>query len=143
MRRHLLLPNLRLRHALLVRTHRRDHTQRARVDLRPPIAHNAHHDLLPPVLPPRLAAVALAQVRDVADDAVHRAAEELLVLVVHRHHDEELRAPRRVVVHLAEREAGVFEVVWVAGRGGVPHVRELAVGAVRAHVQEFFRHCVV
>lgn len=41
---------------------------------------------------------------------------------------------------LAQREAAVFEVVRVTGRGAVPHVAELPLRAVCAHVEEFFRN---
>jgi hypothetical protein len=143
MRRHILLPNLRLRHALLIRAHRRNHTQRPRVDLAPSITHNTHHHLFPPVLTPRLASVPLTQMRNILDHTVHRPAEQLLVFVVHGHDDEQLRATRRVVVHLTESEARVFEIIGIAGGCGVPHMGEFAFGTVRTHVEQLFGHCVV
>lgn len=134
MRRNRLPINNILRNPILIRPHRRHHTQRPRINLLPPIAHHTHHNLLPPVLPPRLAPVPLTQMRDILHHAVHSAREQPVVLVVHRHDDEEFRAPRGVVVHLTQGEAGVFEVVGVARRGGVAHVGEFAFVALGAHV---------
>jgi len=73
--------------------------------------------------------------RHVLDDAGHRPAKELLVLVVHRHDDEQLGATRGVAENLAEREPVEFEVVGVTG-GRITHVRVLAVCAGGAHVEE-------
>ena len=143
MRRHILLPNLRLRHTLLIRAHRRNHTQRPRIDLAPPITNNTHHHLFPPVLTPRLAAVPLTQMRNVLDHTVHRPAEQLLVFVVHGQDDEQLRAARRVVVHLTESEPRVLEVVRIACGCGVSHMGEFALGTVRTHVEQLLRDGVV
>lgn len=128
-----------LRNPILIRPHRRDDTQRPRINLLPPIAHHTHNNLLPPVLAPRLAPIPLTQMRDILHDAVHRPREQSVVFIVHRHYDEEFRAPRGVVMYLTEREAGVFEVVRVAGGGGVTHVGEFALVALGAHVQQFGR----
>jgi len=143
MRRHILLPNLRLCHTLLIRAHRRNHTQRPRVDLASPIANNTHHHLLPPVLTPRLASVPLTQMRNVLDHTVHRPAKKFLVFVVHGHYDKQLRAARRVVVHLTESEARVFEIIRIACGCGISHMGEFAFGAVRTHIEQLFGHCIV
>jgi hypothetical protein len=81
--------------------------------------------------------------RDVLDHTVHSAAEELFVLVVHGHDDEQLCTARRLVVDLAKCESRVFKVVGVAGGCGIPHVRELALIAECAHVEELLRDFVV
>ena len=143
MRRHILFPNLRLCHALLVRAHGRNNTQRPRIDLPSSITHNTHHDLFPPFLPPGLAAVPLAQMRNVLDHTMHGAAEELLVFVVHGHNNKEFRAARRVIVDLTEGEARVLEIVGIASGSGISHMGEFAFGTVRAHVEQFFRDCIV
>ena len=52
-------------------------------------------------------------------------------------------AARRVVVHLTESEARVFEIIRVAGGCGVSHMGEFAFGTVCAHVEQLFGHCVV
>ena len=143
MRRHILLPNLRLCRTFLIRTHRRNHTQRPRIDLAPSVTHNTHHHLLPPIFTPRLASVPLTQMRNVLDHTMHRPAEQFLIFVVHGHDDEQLRAARRVVMHLTESEARVFEIIRVAGGCGVPHMGEFAFGAVGAHIEQLFGHCVV
>jgi len=72
----------------------------------------------------------------VLHDAVHRPAKELLVLVVHRHDDEQLRATRRVVEDLAKREPVGFEIVGVTGGCGITHVCVLAVGTEGAQVEK-------
>ena len=77
--------------------------------------------------------------RDVLHHAVHRPTKQVVLLVVHRHDDEQLRSPRRLVEHLAQSEPIVHEVVRVACRGTIPHVRELALGAVRAAVEQLLR----
>lgn len=140
MRRNWLPINNILRNPILIRPHRRHHTKCPRINLLPPIAHHTHHDLLPPVLAPRLTPVPLTQMRDILHHAVHSAREQPVVLVVHRHDDEEFGAARGVVVDLTEGEAGVFEVVWVTGGGGVAHVGEFAFVALGAHVEEFGGH---
>jgi hypothetical protein len=104
-----------LGHAFLVCTHSSDNAQRPRINLGPPIANDANHDLLPAVLPPSLAPVPLTQMSDVLDDAVHTSTEELFVLIVHGHNNEEFCAARGVVMYLTEGEAGVFKVVGVTG----------------------------
>ena len=121
---------------LLIGPHGSNHTQGPAIDLPPSITNNTHHHLLPPLLTPRLAPIPLAQVGNVLDDAMHSPTKQVLFLVVHRHHDEELRPARRVIVHLAKGEPIVFKVVGVAGGGGVPHVREFALVPVRTHLQE-------
>jgi len=143
MSRHTLLPNLRLRHALLIHAHRRNHTQRPRIDHAPSITHNTHYHLLPRICTPGLAAVPLTQMRDILDNTVHSPAEEFLVFVVHGDDDEQLCSARGVVVHLTESEARAFKVVGVAGGGGVSHVGKFALGAVHAHVKELCRDGVV
>ena len=125
-----------LRDAFLVDAHGGDDAEGARVDLGAPVADDADDDLPPAVVAPYLAAVPAAEMGDVPHDAVHGAAEELLVLVVHGHDDEELGAAGGGVVALAEGEAGALEVVGVAGGGGVAHVGELAVGLVGAFVEQ-------
>lgn len=135
MSRNILFPNLCLRHALLVRAHRRNDTQCPRIDLASSITHNTHHHLFPPVLTPRFASVPLTQMRDILDHTMHSPAEQFLVFVVHGHDDEELRAARRIVVHLTESEARVFEIVRIASGCGVSHMSEFALSTVGAHVE--------
>ena len=73
---------------------------------------------------------------NVLDDPMHGSAKQLLFFVVHRHDDEQFRASRRVIVDLSQREPSIFEVVGVARRGRVPHVRKLALVAQRTHVEQ-------
>ena len=80
---------------------------------------------------------------DVLDNAVHAPTEELFVFVVHCHDDEEFGAAWGVVVYLAEGEAGVFEVVGVAGCCGVAHVGEFALVAQGTHVEELLGDFVI
>jgi hypothetical protein len=63
--------------------------------------------------------------RNVLHHAVHRPAEEHVVLVVHGDDDEELGLTRRVVQPLSERVLVVNKVVGIAGYGRVPHLCEL------------------
>ena len=71
---------------------------------------------------------------------MHRAREKRVVLVVHRHDDEQLRPAGRVIMYLAQREAVVLEVVRVARRGRIAHMCELALVFVGAEVEQFRRH---
>jgi len=68
---------------------------------------------------------------------VHRAREEGVILVVHDHDDEEFRPARRIIVHLAQREAVVLEVVRVTCRSRIAHMRKLVLVFVRAEVEQF------
>ena len=113
----ILLSDLGLRYTLLVRAHRGDDAQSARVDLPSAITNNTDYDFLPAILTPGLTPVPFTEMGDVFDDTMHSAAEEFLVLVVHGHDDEEFCTARGVVVDLSESEARVFEIVWVAGGG--------------------------
>ena len=139
MRRHILFPNLRLCHALLVRAHRRNNTQRPGVDLSSPVANNTYHDLFPPIHPPGLAAVPLTQMRDILDNTMNSLAEEFRVFVIHGDGDEQLCSAWGVVVNLTKSEARVYKVVGAAGGGGVSHVGKFAFGVVCAHVKELCR----
>lgn len=143
MSRHTFLPNLCLRHALLIHAHRRNHTQCPRIDRAPSITHNTYHYLLPRILAPGLAALPPTQMRDILFNTVHSPTEEFLVFVVHGDDDEQLRSARGGVVHLTESEARVFKVVGVAGGGGVSHVGKFVLGAVRAPVKELCRDSAV
>jgi hypothetical protein len=57
--------------SILICTHRSDDTQCPGVDLLTPIANDANHDLLPPVLSPRLTPVPFTQMGNVLDDTMH------------------------------------------------------------------------
>ena len=124
------------RDALLVRADSRDGAQRARVDLLAAVADDTDDHLLPSLLAPSLAAIALAEIGDVLHDAVHRARKERVVLIVHRHDDEQFGPARRVIVYLAQREAVVLEVVRIARRGRVAHMRKLAIVFECAEVEQ-------
>jgi hypothetical protein len=128
-----------LRNAILVCANSRDSTQSARIDLLTSIANDTNDDLLPSVLPPSLAAIALTQISDILHDAMHRAREQRVVLIVHRHDDEQLRPAGRVIVYLAQCESVVFEVVRIARRGRITHMCELALVFVCAEVEQFGR----
>jgi len=117
MGRDILLSDLGLRHALLVRAHSGDDAQSAGVDLPSAITNNTDYDFLPAFLAPGLAPVPFTKMGDVFDDTVHSAAKEILFLVVHGHDDEEFCTTRGVVVDLSESEARVFEIVGIAGGG--------------------------
>ena len=121
--------------AVLVGTNGRNSAQRARVDLLTPVADDTNDDFLPGVLSPGLAAIALTEMSDVLHNTVHGARELRVVLIVHRHDNEELRPAGRVVVHLAQRESVVLEVVRIARRSRVAHMCELAVVFVCAEVE--------
>lgn len=71
---------------------------------------------------------------------MHRPGEQLLVLVVHRHHDEQLGPSRRIVQDLPQGVLFVLEIVRIARRGGVPQMRDLAIRPIGAHVQQFGRN---
>jgi hypothetical protein len=75
--------------------------------------------------------------RDVLYNTMHRTAEQLLVLIVHSHHNEKLRSTRRTVQQLAEVEFRYLEVIRIARSGRVPYVRKLALVAQGAHIQQF------
>lgn len=70
---------------VLIRTKSSDHLQSARIDLHPPVADNADHDLLPTLLPPRPRPIPRAQMRNILHDTVHRPTKEVVFFVVHRH----------------------------------------------------------
>lgn len=125
---------------ILVGTKGSNSRQRPRVDLLPSIAHNAHDDLLPSVLTPRPAPRAGTQMRDVLHNTMHRPTKQLVVFVIHRHHDEQLRPSWGLVQDLAEREPFIHKVVRIARGGAVPHVRELALGAERTALEELLGH---
>ena len=90
-----------LGYSILIGAHSSDDTQSPRVNLGSTVANDTNDDLLPALFTPCLTAVAFAQMRNILDDTVHGAAEEILFLVVHSHHNEQLCASRRVVMHLA------------------------------------------
>ena len=71
---------------------------------------------------------------------MHRAREKRVVLVVHRHDDEQLRPAGRVVVYLSQCKAVILEIVRVARRGRVTHMCELALVFVGAEVEQFRWH---
>jgi len=62
---------------------------------------STHHNLLPPLLPLCLAPNALTQMHDILGHTKHRPGKQI-------------RTAGRVVVHLLEGEARVFQVVQVA-----------------------------
>lgn len=70
--RHWLPVDNVLRNALLIRANGRDNAERPRVDLLTTVADDANDHFLPTFLPPGLATITFAQVRDVLHDAVHR-----------------------------------------------------------------------
>jgi hypothetical protein len=137
MSRHLFLINLILRNPILICSHSSNNTQGPTINLAPPIADNTNHNLLPPFLSPRLTLIPRTQMRNILDNAMHRATKEFFVLVVHRHDDKELGPARRIVEDLTEREAFLFKVVGIASRTRVPEMGEFALGTVCAHVEEF------
>jgi hypothetical protein len=51
---------------------------------------------------------------DVFDDTVHRSGEQLVVLVVHGHDNEEFGTSSRFVMDLSEGEAVILEIVGIA-----------------------------
>lgn len=53
-----LFPDLHLAHDLLINTHGSNHTQRPRIDLPSPVAHNTHN-FLPSILAPSIAPLPL------------------------------------------------------------------------------------
>ena len=145
-RRDLLLVDRLLADAVLVHAEARQHRARARVDLGAPVAHHAHDDLLPRLLAPRLAGRAVRHDLDVLEHADQGAREQEVVLVVHGHHDEQLRVAGLREQALAQREALGEEVGRVARRGRVAHVRELVAlrrRRVRDLVQQPRRHRAV
>jgi hypothetical protein len=76
---------------------------------------------------------------DVLDHAVHSTAEKLLVFIIHRHDDEELRPTWRIIMDLAERKTLILEIVGVACCSRVAHVCEFTLVAKGAHVEQFGR----
>jgi hypothetical protein len=70
---------------------------------------------------------------------VHGPCEQAVVFIVHGHDDEQLCSTGRVIVHLTEGETVVLEVVRVASRSGVAHVRVLALIFVDAEVKQLCR----
>lgn len=130
-RLHGLVVDVVLGDAVLVHAHGRQRVERARVDLLPPVRHDAHDDLLPAGLAPGARLVAAAEVADVLHHRVHGPREAVLVLVVHGDADEQLRLARGAADVLAQLVAPVDEVVRVACDGCVPHVRELDLVAAR------------
>jgi hypothetical protein len=75
--------------------------------------------------------------RNILDNAMHRATKEFFVLVVHRHDNKKFSPTRWIVEDLAECEPFLFKVVGVASRTRIPEVGEFALGTVCAHVEEF------
>ena len=111
--------------AVLICAYGRNGAQGARVDLLAPVADDTNDDFLPTVLSPSLAAFAFTEISDVLHDAVHGTREQRVVLIVHRHDDEELRPAGRVVVYLAQCESVVLEIVRIARRSRIAHMCEL------------------
>jgi len=72
-----------------------------------------------------------------------RPTEQLLVLVVHRHHDEQLRPSRRVVQHLTQCVSFLLEQIRIASRSRVAHERKLALRPHRTHIEKFLRRRAV
>lgn len=129
----ILFSNLCLCNTFLINTHSSNYTQRPRIDLPSPIAHNTHHNFLPAIFAPCLAPLTLTQMGNIFDHTMHGTAKKLLVFVVHGHDDEKLGTARGVVHDLTEGEPVVLEVVRVTCRGRIAHVGEFALGAVRTH----------
>ena len=121
---------------VLISTHSGNHAQSPGADLLTSIADDTNDNLLPTFLAPGLAPIAFAEVRDVLDYTMHRAAEKLIVFVVHRHDNEQLGSTRRVVVYLSQSEARVLEVVRVASSCGVAHMSEFTLISQGTHVQQ-------
>ena len=128
------------RDAVLICADGRNGAQRARVDLLAPVADDTNDDFLPTVLSPSLAAFAFTEISDVLHDAMHGTREQRVVLIVHRHDDEELRPAGRVVVYLAQCESVVLEIVRIARRSRIAHMCELALVFECAEVEQFGRH---
>jgi hypothetical protein len=134
--RDVLAVDLLLRNALLVHAHTGQQRPCPGVDLGTTVADDAHDDLLPGVLAPRLALGPLAHVLDVLEHTDHGAREQNLVLVVHGHHDEELGVPWLAEELLPEGEVVFVELGRVACRSRVAHVGELIALAVGQLVQQ-------
>lgn len=125
-----------------------------RKNLKSPLVHfvatvryDADDDLLPSFGSPHLRPVAATQVGDILDDAtyarityqnasekvetrsdsrVHRPTEQHFVLVVHGHHDEQLRV---ATIQIRTQEVlGTHEIIRVARRSGVAHLVHLLRG---------------
>jgi hypothetical protein len=125
MRSHILAVDLLLSDAILVDTKRCQDSSGPRVDFSTSVADDAHYDLLPRVLAPRLAVCPRVHVLDVLDHTNHCARKQLVLLIVHGDDDEELGVPWLCKQLLAQCEALCIEVSGVAGGGGVSHMREL------------------
>ena len=65
-----------------------------------------------------------------------RPTKQLLVLIIHRHHDEQLRPPRRVVQHLTQCVSLLLEQIRVASRSRIAHERKLALRPHRTHIEQ-------
>jgi hypothetical protein len=137
--RDVLVVDLLLGDALLIHAHTGQQRPGPRVDLGTAVADDAHDDLLPGVLAPRLALGALAHVLDVLEHTDHGARKQNLVLVVHGHDDEQLSVAGLAEELLAEGEVLVVEVVRIACRSRVSHVGELVALAVGQLVQQLRR----
>jgi len=125
MRSHVLAVDLLLGDAILVNTECSQDGSRSRIDLSSSIADDAHHDLLPRVLAPRLAVGPRVHVLDVLDHTHHRTRKQLVLLVVHGDDDEKLSMPWLRKQLLAQGEALCIEMRRIACGGGVAHMSEL------------------
>ena len=74
---------------------------------------------------------------------MHRPRKQAVILVVHGHDDEQLRSTRRVIMHLTEGEAIIFELVRVTSCGRIAHVCELAIIFMDAEVKQLCWDCRV
>jgi hypothetical protein len=130
----------RLCYTILISAHCSNHTQRPRVSPGPPIADNTHDEFLSPVLAPRLAAVALAQMRNILDYTKHRPAEPFFLFVVYGYDDEKLRPARQIAMCLAQGKPLVLEFLRIACYGRITDMCEFTLIALFTHVEQLCRY---
>jgi hypothetical protein len=131
MRDGVLAVNLLLHDTILVHANCCQNIQHALVHFVKPVHNKGHSDLLPvgetllSVFAPERGGLGLADITDVHHNAVESTGVESLVLVVRGDCNEELSL---AVVELGAKRPAVLgsEIVRVACRRGVPHVRELS-----------------